>query len=434
MATTQLRNSDEYIYFEPMQKSLFRFDPAYTILTTSAAYPSEVNKKDARNQDFSIAPKVTSLNKDYVIKWNDEKEWDRVFDCAESSTAADKDSDDNYKTTATTIELTAGTTNLSSIVPNMVLRVNSTGENLYVTAVDPANAKITVLRAPASGSSDLLDGQTPASTIQKDDKLVVLGTSLFDRDTASDMRSPVYTAPYVNYMQTLDVTYEISENTEYFEFQGGPILPRLTRAGAREASYNLEDVVALSDPSINVDPSNAQNYRYTMMGLIPAIKKWGKINYDLTTMSSDTTLTLDKVQAFESEFRPDDTRPVKYLCSLKALGWFDKILINNLRVTDMKENAVGMRTKLFNATVRTIELVHYPVLDKVESPVDIVRFDPTKYMELVQAKGGWGYKECDKDRPQTWHTYWLHGTFSAKYHLLPDVAGTISGLSSPYSL
>ena len=75
---TQLVKSDSGIAYIPLQKSLFRFMPAYTVLTTAAAYPSEINKKDVRNLDFNAAPKVTD-HREVDIYWNDEEHWGRTL-------------------------------------------------------------------------------------------------------------------------------------------------------------------------------------------------------------------------------------------------------------------------------------------------------------------------------------------------------------------
>ena len=140
------------------------------------------------------------------------------------------------------------------------------------------------------------------------------------------------------------------------------------------------------------------------------------------------------MQSFESNFEPDSTNKAVWLCSKKALAAIDGILQSSQRITsaDTINLAIGMRVKVFHSTMRDSELVHCPALDKSFNTVDIVRYNPAEYMELLATKGGWQYKECEKDLAQTYQKYWLHGTFGAKFHLCPDVAGTISNIKSPF--
>ena len=156
---TQLRASDNLIYYKPLEKTIMKFNPAYTVLTASAAYPSLINKRDARNAQAST-PSVITV-KDAIYYWHNEKQWPRTVTVNNNA---------DYTSSATTIKLA----DASSIVPKMQLKVASTGEQLTVVSVSGNN--VTVLRAPASGSPDLIEGQTAAGAIAKDDTLQVLGT------------------------------------------------------------------------------------------------------------------------------------------------------------------------------------------------------------------------------------------------------------------
>lgn len=408
MPTSQLIHSDSNIIYTPLQKSLYRFTPCYTYLTTAAAYPSEINKTDIRNLNFKANPRVTDYRA-AEITWNDDKHWKR-----DVTLAAD------LATTGTTVTLSAA--DASVIVDNQILKVVATGEQLLVTA-HPSSTTLTVVRQFG----------TTIPTVKADSgtKLIVLGTALFDRDKGSAMRAPVMTDPYTNLMQTIDVSYEITEGTEYYDFQGGKVLPRLTKEGAMEAAYTLEDTYWYGEKKSYADPTNAANIKQTMCGLVPFVKEYGKLNVDLEKTNA---LTLDIMQSFESQFQPDSTGKGVWLCSQKALAAIDSILQSSQRITsaDTINLAIGMRVKVFHSTMRDIELVHCPALDKEGNIVDIVRYNPAEYMEMLATKGGWQYKECEKDFAQTFQKYWLHGTFGAKFHLVPDVAGTISNIKNPF--
>lgn len=408
MPTSQLVRSDSNILYTPLQKSLFRFAPAYTYLTTAAAYPSEINKTDVRNLNFKANPRTTDYRA-ATITWNDDKHWNRTV-----ALAAD------LATTGTEVTLSAA--DASTIVDNQILKVDATGEQLLVTA-HPSSTKLTVVRQFGT--------TTPSAKADSGTTLTILGTALFDRDKGSAMRSPVMTDFYTNYMQTLDVSYEITEGTDYYDFQGGKVLPRLTKEGAMEAAYTLEDTFWYSEGKQYADPTNANNIKQTMIGLIPFVKANGKLN---VALDGNTALSLDIMQSFESHFEPDSTNKAVWLCSKKALAAIDGILQSSQRITsaDTINLAIGMRVKVFHSTMRDIELVHCPALDKPFNKVDIVRYNPAEYMELLATKGGWQYKECEKDLAQTYQKYWLHGTFGAKFHLCPDVAGTISNIKSPF--
>jgi len=405
---TQLIHSDSSIIFKPYQKGLFRFDPAYTYLTTSAAYPSEINKPDGRNLDYKVSPRVTDY-KAAEITWNDEKHWDRTVANGASSALA----------TDTTLTLATG--NADVIVKNQILKVASTGEQLVVTGFGSTN-QVTVARA---------QGETAAAAIPAGAKLIVLGTALYDRDHGSEMRAPLETNDFTNYMQTLDVSYEITEGTEYYDFQGGKVLPRITREGAMEAAYNLEDTLTFGEPKVIVDPNNAKNIKQLTCGLVTFLKKFGKIDLDLNGAS----LTLATMLAFESQFKPDSTKKAVWLCSQKALGAIDMILQSYQRVcsADPVKLAVGMTVKVFHSTLRDIELVHLPALDKEGNDVDIIRYNPAEYMELLATKGGWQYMQVEKDQQITYSKYWLHGTFGAKFHLASDVGGIIRNVANPFT-
>lgn len=393
-----------------------KFDPAYTVLTASAAYPSLINKKDARNSNANIAPSVITV-KDAVYTWHNEKQWPRFVTVNESASVSSS-------TTTITVD------DASSIVPKMQLKVASTGEQLTVTSV--SGNDITVQRAPASTSAtNYIIGQTLASTILQNDTLEVLGTSLYDMDTASDMRSTVNTDEFENYVQIFDVTYKLSEQAEYFEFMGGPVRIRLSERGAREASYNLEDTFVYGEPSKTVSTTDASNVRYTMRGLLNAIKTY-TTDSDRIQDLSGAALTFDFFMAFENQFEADGTDTVYYLASKDGLGYFDKWGQTYVRTTPV-ENKLGINITEVKGTTRTIRLVHLPALDKKNNKVALIRFNPVKNMKILQARP-WQYKECDKDKAQNWTTHWLHGEFSAKFDLISETAGMIGNIAKPYSL
>ena len=406
---TQLVKSDSGIAYIPLQKSLFRFMPAYTVLTTAAAYPSEINKKDVRNLDFNAAPKVTD-HREVDIYWNDEEHWGRNLTVKTA----------NADPTSTEIQFT-NATDVASVVANQVIRNCATGEQMLVTG-HTSTDKLVVVRGI---------GTTAAAAVAKDSVFQIMGTSIFDRSVASDMRAPVMTEQFHNYMQTMDVSYEITEGAKVYEFQGGPILPRVTREAAIEACFNLEDTLLRGEPGYYQDPTRANNLKHFTCGLIPFLKQNGKIELDL----NGSSLNLQTMLAFEAEYRPDDTGRAVWLCSKNGLGAIDNVLLNNLRVTSSEavKLAVGMRVMRFHSTLRDIDIYHCPALDVPGNDVDIIRYNPAKYMELLTVNGGWLYKQCDKDRPQTWDTYWLHGTFGAKYHLAKDVGGIIKNVASPFT-
>jgi hypothetical protein len=383
--------------------------PAYTILTTAAAYPSEINKKDVRNLDFNAAPKVTD-HREVDIYWNDEEHWGR------NVTAAKAEAD----VTETTLQFTSAT-DVGSVVVNQLIRNCRTNEQMLVTGHSSTD-KLVVVRGA---------GQTAAAAINKDDVFQILGTSIFDRSVASEMRAPVMTEKFHNYMQTLDVSYEITEGAKVFEFQGGPLLLRVTREAAIEACFNLEDTLLRGEKGYYQDPTRANNLKHFTCGLIPFLKQEGKIELDL----NGSALTLQTMLAFEAEYKADDTGRAVWLCSKNALGAIDNILLNNLRVTSSEaiKLAVGLRVMRFHSTLRDIDIYHCPALDVAGNDVDIIRYNPAKYMELLTVNGGWLYKQCDKDRPQTWESYWLHGTFGAKYHLAKDVGGIVKNVASPFT-
>lgn len=419
---TQLRQSDSFIFYKPLEKALMQFDPAYTVLTASAAYPSEINKKDRRNLDGSITPKVEEV-KDAVITWHDEKQWARTVDASLTS---------DWAANATTITLPSGKG--VGFVPKQILEVTNTGEHVVVSAV--SGDTLTIVRAPAS-ESDCEKGQVAATAITggtqgspKTMTLKVLGTSLFDKDTASAMRAAAVTNEYKNYVQIFDSTYELTEQTEAYQFMGGPVKIRLSKRGAREASYNLEDTFTYGQLSKTVDSSNSDNVRYTMMGLIPAIKAYQDDSNKKVTVSG--ALTFDKVMAFENLFQSEGIDDVTYLCSKKALGYFDKFAQTYVRLQSV-DNAFGIRITKVTGTLGDIKLVHLPALDMPGNNVELIRFNPQKDMKILQASP-WKYKECGKDTAQTYTTHWLHGAFSAKFNLIPEKAGFIAGFDAPYSM
>ena len=407
MANTQLIHSDSNIIFTPLQKSLYRFTPAYTYLTTAAAYPSEINKTDIRNLNWKASPRVTDYRA-AKIDWDDDKHWNRTV--ALASAVAD----------GTTTTFTLSAADAATIVVNQVLKVASTGEQVLVTA-KPSSTTLTVIRA---------FGTTAAAAIANGTKLIVLGTALYDKDEGSGMRAPVMTDHYINYMQTLDVSYELTEGAQYYDFQGGKLFPRVSKEGAIEAAYNLEDTYWYGEPKQYFDPSNAANAKQTMCGLVPFLKQYGKVELN---MQGTTALDLPTMLAFEDCFKPDSTNKGVWMCSAKALTAIDNILLSSQRITDTDtvNLAVGMRVKVFHSTLRDIELVHAPALDKEGNDVDIVRYNPAEYMEMLATDGGWKYKECEKDFARTYQKYWIHGTFGAKFHLPSDVGGITRGVKNP---
>lgn len=411
----QTINSDNCIYYEPLERTLMTFNEAYAVLTKAATYAADLAKKNSRNDHANVAAGVEKARSPEPT-WREEEEWPDVVDVAKPDSG-------DYTSSATTITLASG--QAKTLVPKMELQVASTGEQ--VTIVSKSGDTITIQRAPADAAHGLLPGAVAAGAIGKNDKLILLGTALYDADDASEMRSAATCNEFKNYIQTFDVTSKLTEGTDCFEFHGGPIRIRVDKKIAREASRRLETAMVLGRPSKKYDPSDATNIRYTMLGLGPAVKYYSPNCYDL----GGSAATFDTIMGFESCFRSDGTGDVIYLCSQDGLGIFDKMALNNVRVTpaDVKW---GYNVKEVSGILRKIKLVHLPALDTPGCNIGIIRFNPLKDMKILKAMP-WSYKECGKDEAKTYTEHWLHGKFSAKFSLLEQTSGMLYNFASPYT-
>jgi len=142
-------------------------------------------------------------------------------------------------------------------MPNQIVKVPATKEELFVVSVDEPNKKITVLRGY---------GQTAAGTVAKDADVLILGTSFKENDTEGSIKSTQVTK-VSNYTQIFKTPLALSRTMLQTEQYGEKDLAYQRRKMAIEHAVDIERSFLFGEKY--EDTTNARRKTGGILSFIP---------------------------------------------------------------------------------------------------------------------------------------------------------------------
>lgn len=241
----------------------------------------------------------------------------------------------------------------SFIVPGHIFLIETTGEYVYVTAVDDATGTLTVIRGFAGTTNTTINGSSTPVPIQKIGNAHEEGSA---RPTgATNLGYPVY-----NYTQIFRTPWDLTRTARQSEFYTGDRVAKSRSDALLFHGEDIERAIIWGRRSNGI--KNSKPFR-TMNGIVPLMVT------NTASQSSDVSYTdlrdfLEDIFAYNIKGKPNERIA---FCGNTVIGVIDTLVMTHGHM-DIKpgQTEFGMNVRRWMTPFGDISLMTHPLMN--ESP------------------------------------------------------------------